>query len=190
MALWEFPSIADGVLVADAIAKAAPVLLLTGTTHPGKYVVLAGGDTASVDVALGTVDDIDRPASDARFLPDVASEVLDAFGTGGLATSSEAIGVVETDSVPSCVDAADAAVKAAAVHLAGLHLADGLGGKAYLVVEGSVGDVEAAVAAGVERSASRLVNHVVIPQLTEDLRSDLAASPRFLDRLAAPGGDR
>lgn len=189
IALWEFASIVDGIHAADAIAKASPVQrLLTGTTHPGKYVVLAGGDTASVAVAVDTVRDLGVPVSDIRFLPDVASAVVAAFDPRAVGVGdSEAIGVIETSSVPGCVDAADAAVKAAAVDLTGLHLADGLGGKAYLLVEGDVGDVVAAVEAGAERAGPTLINHVTIPQLTDELRSDLVASDGFLDRLAEPG---
>jgi microcompartment protein CcmL/EutN len=75
-------------------------------------------------------------------------------------------------------------MQAAAVDLTGLHLADDLGGKAYLVVEGSIGDVEAAVESAADRAGAQLVNRVVIPLLTDDLRDDLAASDRFLDRLS------
>ncbi len=190
IACWEFGSIVDGIHASDAIAKASPIRrLLSGTTHPGKYVVLVSGDTASVDVSLEAVRDLDLPVTDVRFLPDVAPEVVDALGAGGGGPAdAEAIGVVETTGVASCIDAADAAVKAAVVDLAGLFLADGLGGKAYLVVGGAVGDVEAAVDAGVERAGGAHLNSVVIPQLTDDLREDLVASDRFLDRLGAAGG--
>ncbi|MEN8239268.1 MAG: BMC domain-containing protein, partial [Actinomycetota bacterium] len=58
-------------------------------------------------------------------------------------------------------------------------------GKAYFVVEGVVGEVDAAVEAGVMRAGERLVASVVIPQLTDELRSDLAASAGFLDRVRA-----
>ena len=190
VALWEFGSIVDGIHAADAIAKASPVRrLLSGTTQPGKYIVLVAGDTASVDVARDTVDELGVAVQDTRFLPDVAPSVVAAFDPDrpGLGTG-DAIGVVETTGVASCVDAADAAVKAAAVALPGLHLADELGGKAYLVVEGGVGDVEAAVEAATERAGPALVNAVVIPQLTQDLRDDLRASDRFLGRLGQPGG--
>lgn len=181
----------DGIHAADAIAKASPVSrLLTGTTHPGKYVVLTAGDTASVEVALDAVSDLDLTLDDVRFLPDVDPRVVAALDPDHRSTRvGDAIGIVETTTVASCVDAADAAVKAADVDLSGLHLADGLGGKAYLVVDGSVGDVEAAVDAAIERSAGSLVNSVVIPRLTDDLREDLAASDRFLDRLRTSASD-
>ena len=191
MAVWEFDSIAHGILCADQIAKGAPVAtLLTGTTHPGKYVVLVAGDTASVDVALDIVSGTDISPFDARFLPDIAQEVADALTSGAapaVEAVGEALGVVETASVSAGIDAADAAVKAATVSLAGIRIADGIGGKAYLVLEGVVGEVEAAVEAAVARAHPMLVASVVIHQLAPDLREDLGASARFRDRVRAHG---
>lgn len=188
IALWEFASIVEGVNAADAIAKGAPIaLLFTGTTHPGKYVVLVAGDTASVEVATIIVADLSVQLIDDVFLADIDPSVADAMVSSDTSapTSAEAVGLVETTTVASGVDAADAAVKAADVKLAALRMADGIDGKAYLVVEGTIGEVEAAVEAGVARAGSKLVASVVIPQLTDDLREDLAASSRFLDSARA-----
>jgi microcompartment protein CcmL/EutN len=190
IAIWEFVSIVDGVHGADAIAKGAPVTsLLTGTTHPGKYVVLVAGDTASVEVAAEIIVAMDIEPLDHRVLPDVARAVADAITDDDITapTTREAIGVVETATLSSGIDAADAAVKAADVSLGALRLADGIGGKAYFVVDGSVGEVQAAVEAAIERAGLFLVASVVIPQLTDDLRADLAASARFLDRVRQHG---
>ncbi len=190
IAIWEFASIVDGVHGADAIAKGAPVTtLLTGTTHPGKYVVLVAGDTASVEVAAEIIVAMDIEPLDHRILPDVARAVADAITDDDVTapTTREAIGVVETATVSSGIDAADAAVKAADVSLGALRMADGIGGKAYFVVDGSVGEVQAAVEAAIERAGRSLVASVVIPQLTDDLRADLAASTRFLDRVRQHG---
>lgn len=186
IALWEFASIAEGVNAADAIAKGAPIeLLYTGTTHPGKYVVLVAGDTASVEVATIIVSDLETDLIDMVFLPDVDATVADAMVSHEIAasTKAEAVGLVETRTVASGIDAADAAVKAADVALSALRMADGIDGKAYMVVEGAIGEVEAAVEAGVSRAGKQLVASVVIPQLTDELRDDLAASARFLDRV-------
>lgn len=186
IAVWEFGSIAEGVNGADAIAKGAPIeILYTGTTHPGKYVVFVAGDTASVDVAISIVRDLNAGLVDSVFLPDVHPEVADAIVSSetAAATTAEAVGVVETSSISSGVDAADAAVKAADVSLSSVRMADGIDGKAYFVVDGVLGDVEAAVQAGVERAGTRLVASVVIAQLTQELREDLAASALFLDRM-------
>ncbi len=188
VALWEFTSIVDGVWCADAIAKGAPIsALLTGTTHPGKYVVLVAGNTASVEVARDIVADANVDVIDSRFLPDIAPEVADAVTSSDVRSHNrgEAIGVVETASVSSGVDAADAAVKTAAIALGALRMADGIGGKAYVVVDGPLGEVEAAVDAACERAGDQLVGSVVIAQLAEELRDDLAASARFLKRVRA-----
>ena len=190
LSIWEFSSIAHGVHAADAIAKGSPVSdLRTGTTHPGKYVVMAAGDTASVDVANDIVADVGVSLVATRFLPDVADEVWTAITAAREAPAGDgdAIGVVETATVSSAVDAADAAVKAAAVGLQAIRLADGLGGKAYFIVDGSVGEVDAALAAAVDRAAEDLEAVVAIPQLTDDLRDDLAAAARFTDRIREGG---
>lgn len=180
----------EGINAADAIAKGAPIdLLYTGTTHPGKYLVLVAGDTASVEVATLIVADLRVILIDLVFLPDVHPTVADAMvGSDTSApTSAEAIGLIETKTIASGVDAADAAVKAANVSLAALRMADGIDGKAYFVVEGVIAEVEAAVEAAETRAAEQLVASVVIAQLTDELRADLAASAGFLDRVRAHG---
>jgi microcompartment protein CcmL/EutN len=190
VALWEFSSIVEGVNAADAIAKGAPIdLLYTGTTHPGKYLVLVAGDTASVEVATIIVADLSVRLIDVVFLPDVHPTVADAMVSRDTSapTSAEAIGLVETKTIASGVNAADAAVKAADVSLSALRMADGIDGKAYFVVEGIIGEVEAAVEAGEIRAAGQLVASVVIAQLTDELRADLAASAGFLDRVRSHG---
>lgn len=188
IALWEFSSIVEGVNAADAIAKGAPVdLIYTGTTHPGKYLVLVAGDTASVEVATIIVDDLTVTLIDLVFLPDVHPTVADAIVRSDVTapTKADAIGLIETRTIASGVDAADAAVKAANVSLSLLTMADGIDGKAYFIVEGVIGDVEAAVDAAESRAADQLVASVVIAQLTDEVRADLAASSGFLDRVRA-----
>jgi microcompartment protein CcmL/EutN len=56
-----------------------------------------------------------------------------------------------------------------------IRLANGLGGKSFVLMEGSVSDVEASVAAGVElvRQEGLLVRQVVIPQLHEQMREKI-----------------
>lgn len=192
VALWEFASIVEGVNAADQIAKGSPIdVLYTGTTHPGKYVVLVAGDTAPVEVATVIVGGLETDLIDSVFLPDISPQVVGAITISdpSAETTGDAVGLIETRTVASGVDAADAAVKAADVRLAALRMADGVDGKAYLVVEGVVGEVEAAVEAGVARAAENVVASVVIAQLTDELRVDLAASAGFLDRVRAHRSD-
>ena len=116
------------------------------------------------------------------------------------AGTGEALGIVETATVAATIEAADAGVKGAAVELLELRLADGLGGKGYLLFDGAVSDVEAAVAIAVARigDGSEAAGAVpgglapvarVIPQLHREMRAELEAAPRFGDRLRAAGGE-
>jgi microcompartment protein CcmL/EutN len=101
---------------------------------------------------------------------------------------------VETATVAATIEAADAGVKGARVELLELRLGDGLGGKGYLLFDGSVSDVEAAVAIALERISdpgsghgavpgSRAPIARVIPQLHREMRAELEAAPRFGARI-------
>ena len=192
----ELGSIATGVLTGDAMIKASPLgSIYAGTVHPGRYLILVSGDTASVEVAL----DVGRATGgdgvlDSMFIPDIHPDV-----TAGLISTDdtavadgEAIGVVETDTVAAVIDAADAGVKAARVSLASIRLADGLGGKGYLVFGGVLAEVEAAVEAAVVRSepTGQLHGHVVVSQLAPEMRHNLATDLRFNARLASRPAER
>lgn len=181
LGLLEFSSIAVGISAGDAMVKASPVgSMRAGTTHPGKYLVMVTGDTASVEVAL------DAARADAQaelFLPAVDPLVPEAMAGGHRAAlSGEALGVVETSTVADAVRAADAGVKAARVSLPALRLADGLGGKGYALFTGAIAEVEAAVAAGRDGAGSGLVESSIIAQLHSEMADNLASDLRFLGR--------
>ncbi len=185
LVLIELESIATGIVVADAMIKAAPLgSMRTGTVHPGRYLVLGSGDTASVEVALEVGRDVGAAAlMDVVFLPSVHPSVTSAIEPPELATSLEgvALGVVETGSVAAVLEAADAGVKAADVTLAAIRLADGLGGKGYALFCGDTADVEAAVAAARPAASSRgqLIGAETIPQLAAEIGANIALDLRF-----------
>ena len=133
IAVVELDSIATGVVTGDTMVKASPLgSIYAGTVHPGKYVILVSGDTASVEVALGVgLGSGGGSVVDSIFLPDVHPAVVAAVVTeeDRAELDFESVGVVETNAVSSVVDAADAGVKAARVDVAAVRLADGLGGK-------------------------------------------------------------
>ena len=71
-----------------------------------------------------------------------------------------------------------------------VNIADGLGGKAYLLFGGSVSDVEAAVDIGSGRvAAEALVAATVIPQLHDEMGDNLTHHPRFSVRLGREDDD-
>ena len=87
----------------------------------------------------------------------------------------EALGILESFSVASLIEGADAMAKAANVRLIEVRLAMALGGKAFAMVTGSVSAVRAAVEAGAQMIARKglLVNKVVIPQPRPELLTEL-----------------
>jgi len=165
--LIETSSIAKGFEIGDAVLKAASVeIIVNRTICPGKYMVLIGGGVdavqASVDagIAVGAHTVVDH-----FVIPRVHPEVFPAISGVGHLPEMGALGVIESFSVAACIQAADAAVKAAPVSLIAIHLAMAIGGKAFVTLTGEVAAVEEAVAVGaaVVEEKGLLVEKVVIP---------------------------
>ena len=189
IALLEFDSISAGIVAGDAMVKSSPLgAIYVGTVHPGKFLVLVSGDTASVEVALITGAEAGvGHVTDTVFLPDIHPDVTSAVvgGAKGASLRDEALGIVETTSVAAVIDAADAGIKAADVAVSSVRLADGLGGKGYVLFSGVVAEVEAAVEAAVARTEPHgtLVRSDVIAQLHEEMAENLGAQLRFMKRV-------
>jgi microcompartment protein CcmL/EutN len=186
LALLELDSISAGIAAGDAMAKRAPIdVLRAGTVHPGKYLVLIGGSVGDVEEALAAGREVGAEALlDAVFLPDAHPELVDAIGGSCLEAAGEALGVIETATVASIIEAADAGLKGARVRLVELRLADDLGGKGYLLFDGPVSEVEAAIEIGAGRiaGASGLTSRV-IPQLHSEMAANLASDAQFRERV-------
>lgn len=180
VALLEFSSVAAGIVAGDAMVKRAPVdSVVAGTVQPGHYLVLVSGDVASVEEAVDAARAATPSMLDEVVLPDIHPDVVAAV-RGERVTGGDALGIVETTTVASLLRAADRGVKGAGVTLREIHLADGLGGKAYVLFGGTVSDVEAAVeiaAGGV--APSQLVAEAVIASLHDEMDDNLAGHPRF-----------
>lgn len=193
IALLEFDSISAGIVSGDAMVKSSPLgSIYAGTVHPGRYLVLVSGDTASVEVALSTGGQVGSThLTDTVFLPDIHPDVTTAIVGGGASADlrDEALGIVETATVAAVIDAADAGVKAADVSVSSINLADGLGGKGYVLFSSVVAEVEAAVEAAVARVAKHgtLVRWDVIAQLHEEMAENLVSQLRFMKRVEARG---
>jgi len=173
----EFSSIAKGMLAADAMLKAAAVdLILARTICPGKYIALVGGDVAAVQASVEVGVSIGAEAVvDHMVLPNVHPSVFPAITATSEVRELDALGIIESFSVASLVEAADACAKAAAVDLIEIRIAMAVGGKAFVTMTGEVGAVEAAVEAGASRVAEQgaLVYKVVIPSPRRELMADI-----------------
>lgn len=166
--LVELNSIAKGIQVTDVMLKSANVdLLIAKTICPGKYIVMVGGEIAAVQQAVQNGErEGGHMKVDSFVLPNVHASVLPALSGVTPVEKRQSIGVVETYSVAACIAAADSAVKSANVQLVRIHMAFGIGGKCYLVVNGDIADANTAVTA-VSQSAGEkglLVHSMVVPK--------------------------
>lgn len=187
IALLEFESIARGIVAGDAMIKRAPLeFLRTGTVQPGKYLVLVGGGEAEVEEALVAGRDSGGTALiDIVHLPNIHPEVLAALRGRRHVRVGDALGIVETATVPAAIAAADAALKGVPVTLIEIRLADGLGGKGVVLLTGEVANVEAAVELGIATlpHADLLMANAVISQLHPEMAAELLAATRFGQRV-------
>ncbi len=173
----ELSSIAVGYLVQDAMLKSADVQLILGRTIcSGKYMIVVGGNVAGVTAAVeaglavatdGVIDDM--------IVPNIHESVFPALGQSvQLPGKPDAIAVVESYSAASMIEAADAAAKAADVTLFRLHLAMALGGKAFMLMAGSIASCQAAVEAAEQsiREKGLLVGAFTIANPSEELMQE------------------
>lgn len=169
----ETSSIARGYETADAMVKTAAVELLEAMPIcPGKFLIIVVGAVADVSAAMSAGAAVSGEfLVDKMELANVAPEVPDAIRGVSPAERLGALGVFETFTAASGIEAADAAVKAAAVSLLELRLARGMGGKSYFTITGNVAAVKAAVDAARVKAAEAglLVQSVVIPAPHESL---------------------
>lgn len=174
--LIELTSIAKGYEVADALLKAARVeMIFNRSICPGKFMVMVSGETDAVNSSIAAGLQIaGDTVVDELIIPNVHPEVFPAISGTRVIETTGALGILETFSVASIIEAADAAVKAADVQLMEIHLAMAIGGKGYVTLTGDVAAVTAAVEAGADyiRDKGLLVNKVVIPQPREEILRD------------------
>jgi len=181
IALLEFGSIAAGIEAGDAMVKRAALeVIRSGTVQPGRYLVLIGGQVGDIEEALDAALRVSSEhVVDRMFLPDPHPQLLEALTGVRKVGEGEALGVIETSSVATVIKAADAGLKGAAVTLREIFMADGLGGKGYLLFRGPLVEVEAAVELGAERAGSNLIGSRVIAQLHDEMDENLAAHGHF-----------
>ncbi|MGE5364703.1 MAG: BMC domain-containing protein [Bacteroidota bacterium] len=175
--LLELSSIAAGMLAADTMLKTSNVeLLLSRSICSGKYMVLIGGDVAAVKSAVDTAAGVSGfSVIDSFIIPNIDEQIFPAISGHTPVMQLESLGIVETFSVAACIEAADAAVKAANIQLIELRLAMALGGKAFFTCTGEVAAVNAAVEAGAAIASQKglLVNKVIIAAPRQELLGEM-----------------
>jgi microcompartment protein CcmL/EutN len=175
--LIELTSIAAGYQTADAMLKAAAVdLLLSRSICSGKYMVMVRGDVSAVQAAVSSGVSAARfSVIDSFVIPNLHEAVFPAIAGSSKVETLEALGIVESFSVASLIEGADAAVKSANVQLIEIRLAMALGGKAFVTLTGNVAAVQSAVDAAAQMVGQKgmLVNKVVIPSPRPELLNEM-----------------
>ena len=103
-------------------------------------------------------------------IPHVEEQIFPAItGTTEIKTL-EAVGVIESLSIASLIEAADASTKEASVQIIEIRLGSGIGGKSFVTLTGDVADVKASIRSGVEaiKDSGNLVYFTVIPSPHKD----------------------
>lgn len=171
----ELSSIAAGFLAQDSMLKAAEVeLLVARTVCPGKYIIIIGGKVAGVSASMRS----GRQAAEGFLVDDLMISNVSPLVFPAISgcvdipqNHQRAMGIIETFSAATSIEAADSAVKAAQVTLLRIHIAMAIGGKGFMMVCGDVAAVQSAVKAGVQRikESGLLVNEVVITGASKEL---------------------
>ncbi len=163
----ETSSIAKGFEIADTMLKTANVrMVVNRTICPGKYMVLVGGDIDAVRSSVEAGLEVGaHTVVDHFMIPNLHPSVFPAISGVNHLPELKSLGVIETFSVTSVIEAADAAVKAASVQLIAINLAMAIGGKGWVSMTGDVASVVEAVDVGAAVVAQKglLVEKVVIP---------------------------
>jgi microcompartment protein CcmL/EutN len=175
LAALELSTVAQGVVVADQVAKTAQVeIFFAEPVSPGKFVVVFGGPVGEVTASHRRgVEAGGSALTDSLLLPQCHVDVFAALDGQAQGEAGDALGVIETSSVPATLLAADKAAKTAPIKLRVIRLANQLGGKGFVYFDGTVSDVNAAMRAAREAVGGKLVDATVIPRLAESVRDRL-----------------
>jgi len=177
LGLIELTSIAAGMQATDIMLKTSEVeLILSRTICSGKYIVLIGGEVAAVQSSVdAAVKGLDFAIIDTFVIPNVHPDIFPALSGHSNITELESLGIIESFSVASLIEGADAAVKSASVKIIEIRLAMALGGKAFCTITGEVAAVTSAVESGAKLISDRglLVNKVVIAHPRKELLSEM-----------------
>ncbi|NUM34393.1 MAG: BMC domain-containing protein [Candidatus Brocadiae bacterium] len=169
----ELNTIAKGILVVDALLKKATINVhFSYPVSSGKYIIAFGGEVEEVKSAFSVGKEIAGNALiDSFLLTNIHPQIFPCLKEKIESQEFEALGILETHTCASCIVALDCALKTSKVRAIKLELAKGIGGKAYFVIEGEVGEIESAMlSASRVISKQNIIEKIVIPQAAHSLK--------------------
>ena len=147
LGLVEYLKVPTGMVAADFMTKTSDIKIIhAATVCPGKYIVLFKGNLSDVKAAIeaGT-NNFEQSVIDSFLLGNPTEQIYGAIAGCSNVEIKGAIGIVESYSVASIIEAADVAAKTAAVQLVEVRLARGMCGKSFFIINGELSAVEMAV---------------------------------------------
>ncbi len=174
LGVLEFSSIAIGIKALDDMVKIAQINIIEARTIcPGKYIIVFSGDVASVEYSFKMGSETGKDyLVDSLYLPMVHQDVVPAIGNIIKTSDWNSLGIIETLSVASSIEAGDIAAKTGNVKIIEIRLAIGFGGKSYVKMMGQLDAVEAAmsVATAKVKEKEQWCMDVIIPQPHNEIK--------------------
>ena len=175
LGVLEFRSIASGFSTLDEMVKIAPIKIIDARTiSSGKYLIVFSGDLASVEYSFAKGFEIgEKKIVDKLLLPMMHPELIDAIGNIKQTEDWQAIGIIETLTVTSSIEAADIAAKEGDVEIIEIRLANGYGGRSYVKMIGDLENVQAAMKSATEKIDAKklLYDQTIIPRPEKEIKS-------------------
>ena len=147
LGLVEYLKIPTGMMAADKMSKTSNIdIIHAATVCPGKYIVLFKGNLSDVKAAIegGTIG-FEHNVIDSFLLGNPTEQIYGAISGSTSVEIKGAVGIVESYSVASIIEAADIAAKTSAVTLVEVRLARGMCGKNFFIINGELSAVEMSV---------------------------------------------
>lgn len=162
----ELRSISKGIEVTDFMVKKAQIeIIYFKSICPGKFIALVCGNEGEVRVAIDCGIDLGRnQVVDSFVLNNVDESIILSIKGKYSEYKRGAIGVVETSSVCSGLQALDKVLKEANVTIVKVQLAFAVGGKFVFTVSGELSDIQNGIEVmkGVINS-KKIINISIIP---------------------------
>ncbi len=156
----ELRSISKGIEVTDFMVKKAQVeIIYFRSICPGKFIALICGNEGEVKVAIDYGVDLGQKyVVDSFVVNNVHEEIISSIKGKYVESKKGAIGIVETNSVCSGLQALDRVLKESNVTIVKIQLAFVIGGKFVFTVSGELSDIQN----GIEVMKSIINNNKII----------------------------
>ncbi len=169
----EYLSIGKGIEAADLILKNTAIdTIISSPNCPGRYHILFSGDVDAVKTAVEMAKEIkDETMLESCVIPNIDRDIIQAVFSPVVTDIQDGVAIFETITMTETVLGADNMLDTADVDIVDLRLGKGLAGKSYVIVTGSLQDLEYAVDAAVDGMQEKelLISAVVIPSINPEL---------------------